>query len=56
MPTASNPMTGFLQIVQENEIIRPGILVENAVKMVVSPGKLTPKEVSDKMPIASYLA
>jgi len=46
IPTAPNPTTGFLQIVREEDIIRTKISVDDAVKMIVSAGRMTPKEVS----------
>ena len=49
IPTAPNPMTGFLQIVDESEIIRTSITIEEGLKMVVSAGRMSPKEVGDKM-------
>ena len=42
-------MTGFLQIVDECEIIRTSITIEEGLKMVVSAGRMSPKEVGDKM-------
>ncbi len=49
IPTAPNPTTGFLQIVREAEVVRTDIAVDDAVKMVVSAGSVTPKWVSDKL-------
>ena len=49
IPTAPNPTTGFLQIAGESEVIRTNLTVEEAVKMVISAGRISPKEVSDKM-------
>jgi uncharacterized membrane protein len=49
IPTAPNPTTGFLQIVREEDIIRTKISVDDAVKMVVSAGRMTPKEVMARM-------
>jgi len=49
IPTAPNPTTGFLQIVREEDIIRTKISVDDAVKMVVSAGRMTPKEVRARM-------
>jgi uncharacterized membrane protein len=49
IPTAPNPMTGFIQIVDESELLRTSITVEEALKMVVSAGRMSPKEVGDKM-------
>ena len=44
-----SPTTGFLQIAGESEVIRTNLTVEEAVKMVISAGRISPKEVSDKM-------
>ena len=51
IPTAPNPTSGFLQIVREEEIIRTGISVENALKMIVSAGRIVPEEISKKLPV-----
>jgi len=49
IPTAPNPTSGFLQILREEEIIRTDISVDAALKMVVSGGRMSPAEVSDKL-------
>ncbi|MEE8352845.1 MAG: DUF502 domain-containing protein [Dehalococcoidales bacterium] len=49
IPTSPNPTSGFLQIVDETEIIRTGISVDDALKMIVSGGRMSPKEVSEKL-------
>lgn len=49
IPTSPNPTSGFLQIVREEEITRTDISVEDALKMVVSAGRVSPKEISDKL-------
>ncbi len=49
IPQAPIPTTGFLQIVGEDEVINTDISVENALKMVVSAGKVSPKEVRYKL-------
>ncbi len=49
IPTSPNPTSGFLQIVGEDEIVRLDISVENALKMIVSAGRVTPKEVVDNL-------
>jgi uncharacterized membrane protein len=51
IPTAPNPTSGFLQIAEESEIIRTGISVENAIKMVVSAGRIVPDEINKKLPV-----
>ncbi len=49
IPTAPNPTSGFLQIAREEEIIRTNISVEEAIRMVVSAGRVSIKEVGDKL-------
>ncbi len=49
IPGSPNPTGGFLQIVGEDEVVRTDISVENALKMVVSAGRVSPKEVVDKL-------
>jgi uncharacterized membrane protein len=49
IPTSPNPTSGFLQIVREEDIVRTNISVEDALKMVVSAGRMTPVEVQDKL-------
>jgi uncharacterized membrane protein len=49
IPTAPNPTSGFLQIVREADIVRTRISVDDALKMVVSAGRMTPAEVSRKI-------
>ena len=53
VPTSPNPTSGFLQIVEEQEIIRTSISVDDALKMVVSGGRMSPKEVQEKLLAAS---
>ena len=53
VPTAPNPTSGFLQIVEESEIIRTEISVDAALKMVVSGGRMSPEEVREKLLIAT---
>lgn len=47
IPTAPNPTSGFLQIVREKDIIPTNLSVDDALKMIVSAGKIMPKGVSD---------
>ena len=49
IPTAPNPTSGFLQIIEEGEVIRTDMSVDDALKMVVSGGRISPKEVQDKL-------
>ena len=52
IPTAPNPTSGFLQILDEDQIIRTDISVDDALKMVVSGGRMSPREVGDKLLVA----
>lgn len=49
IPTSPNPTSGFLQIVKEKDIIRTNVSVDEALKMIVSAGRMTPDEVQDKI-------
>ena len=49
IPNSPNPMSGFLHIFDDSEIIRTSLTIEEGLKMVVSAGRMSPKEVGDKM-------
>lgn len=49
VPTAPNPTGGFVIIAEESEIVRTSISLENALKLIVSAGKIIPEEVSDTL-------
>jgi uncharacterized membrane protein len=49
IPNSPNPTSGFLEIMRESDVIRTKISVDDAVKMVVSAGRMTPKEVQARM-------
>ncbi len=49
IPTSPNPTSGFLQIVDESEVIRTDISVDHALKMIVSGGRMSPAEVGEKL-------
>ena len=51
IPTAPNPMSGFLQIVKEEDVILVDTSVDDALKMVVSAGKVLPREIRDKLSV-----
>src|SRR4030042_1918333 len=48
IPNAPNPTSGFLEIVKEEDIIRTKITVDEAMKMVVSGGRVMAKGVQTK--------
>ena len=50
IPTAPNPTSGFLEIVREEEMVRTKISVDEALRMVVSAGRVSIKGVADKLP------
>src|SRR3990170_3377270 len=48
IPNAPNPTSGgFMEIVEESEIVRTSISIENAFKTIFSAGKLVPDEVAN---------
>ncbi|MGD0795444.1 MAG: DUF502 domain-containing protein [Dehalococcoidales bacterium] len=49
IPTAPNPTSGFLQIVKEKDVIRTKISVDEALKMIVSAGRMTPTQVKENI-------
>jgi uncharacterized membrane protein len=49
IPTAPNPTTGFMEIAREEDIMRTNISVEDALKMVVSGGRMSPKNLAENM-------
>jgi uncharacterized membrane protein len=49
IPTSPNPTSGYLEIVRESDIIRTDISIEDAMKMVLSAGKVSLKEVTDRL-------
>ena len=49
VPNSRNPMTGFLHIFDDVDVIRTSITIEEGLKMVVSAGRMSPKDVGDKM-------
>ncbi len=44
IPTAPNPVSGFLQVLSEDEVIRTNIPINEAMKMIISAGKISPQE------------
>ncbi len=49
IPTAPNPTSGFLQIAREEDVIKTDIGVDDALKMVVSAGKVSPEEINSRL-------
>ena len=50
IPNAPNPTSGgFMEIVEESEIVRTSISIENAFKTIFSAGKVVPEEVANTL-------
>ncbi|MDY6910944.1 MAG: DUF502 domain-containing protein [Chloroflexota bacterium] len=49
VPTAPNPTSGFLQIVPEDEITHTSMSVDDALKMVISAGKVSSEHIPNKL-------
>ena len=49
IPTSPNPTSGYLELVKESDVIRTNISIDDALKVVVSAGKVSLKEVTDKL-------
>jgi len=49
IPTSPNPTSGFLQITKEEEVIRTDISVDEALKMIVSAGRVSPRGIGDRL-------
>jgi len=49
IPTSPNPTSGYLEIVREPDIVHTNISIDNALKMVISAGKVSPSEISDNL-------
>ncbi len=45
VPTTPNPTSGVFEIVPERDVIRPGITIEEGVKMVISGGMMLPEKI-----------
>ncbi len=51
IPTAPNPTSGFLQIAREDEVIRTSIPIDEAMRMVISAGKVSSQEMIDQLSV-----
>ena len=49
IPTSPNPTSGYLEIVRESDVIRTSISIDDALKMVLSGGKVSLREVTDRL-------
>jgi uncharacterized membrane protein len=46
IPTTPNPTTGFFEMVPANEVIQTGLNVEDAFKMIISGGIISPEKMT----------
>ena len=51
IPNSPNPMSGFMEIVKEEEVVRTKISVDQALQMIVSAGRMTPDGVNDAVAV-----
>lgn len=49
IPTTLNPTGGFLQIMSESDIIRSSMSISDAMKLVISGGKVSNPEIADML-------
>ncbi len=49
IPTSPNPTSGYLEIVKESDVIRTDISVDDALKVVLSAGKVSLKEITYRL-------
>lgn len=49
IPTAPNPTSGFLQIVPESDVVKTTMSVDEAMKLIVSAGKVTREDLADML-------
>lgn len=49
VPSVPTPAGGFMQVVEESQIIRTNISIEAAIKMVVSAGRIVPDEIAEAL-------
>jgi len=47
VPTAPNPTSGFLQIVPAKDVIKTSMSIDDAMKLVISAGKVSNKEIKN---------
>lgn len=52
IPLAPNPTSGFIEILREEEIIRTKIPIEDAMKMVISGGRMSPGGLGDTVKVS----
>jgi len=49
IPTSPNPTSGYMEIVRERDIVRTNIPIDDALRMVLSAGRVSLKEVAARL-------
>lgn len=49
IPTAPNPTSGFLQIVPESDVVHTTMSISEAMKMIISAGKVSRDDIADML-------
>jgi uncharacterized membrane protein len=49
IPTAPNPTSGFLQIVPESDVVKTAMSIDEAMKLIISAGKVSRKDIADML-------
>lgn len=49
IPTAPNPTSGFLQIVPESDVVKTTMSVNEAMKLIISAGKVSREDIGDML-------
>lgn len=54
IPTAPNPLSGFVIIVPETEVIRTGMKLDDAIRMMITCGAILPAETTNGKPLSNW--
>jgi uncharacterized membrane protein len=49
IPTSPNPTGGFLQMVPESDVVKTSMSIDDAIKLIVSAGKVSPGTISEAL-------
>jgi len=49
IPTAPNPTSGFLQIVPESDVVKTSMSVNDAMKLIISAGKVSDGDIANML-------
>ena len=54
IPAAPNPLSGFVIIVPETEVIRTGMKLDDAIRMMITCGAILPAETTNGKPVDNW--